>query len=75
VSLYIVLIFSRRVCKNEREWGDCLLAVGYAHRLARAIEANDNDGKLVLPVKYSNENGADYELKVLQTWSGIRGGP
>jgi hypothetical protein len=32
------------------------LSVGRAHRLARAIEANDNDGKLVLPVNHNNEN-------------------
>lgn len=32
------------------------VSVGCAHRLARAIEANDDDGKLVLPVNYSNEN-------------------
>ena len=44
--------------------------VGRAHRLARTVETDDDDGKLVLPVRYGMRTllrRAGKDVSVLQT--------
>jgi hypothetical protein len=44
--------------------------------LARAVEADDNDRKLVLPIgRRIGISTAKKGVSMFQTWSGIHGGP
>jgi hypothetical protein len=47
-----------------------------AYCLARAVEADDNDGKLVLPMSRSiGISTVKKGVSMSQTWSGIHGDP